>query len=156
MFWTLHKILGIPWVSYSQNTFCFKVLFWPYSLMQLAPVGSGSAVTTVLGQETRAKEEQFTWALWRLEALPYCSFAGHPAGSTSGTNAGRQKASQRMVWKQCSLVAITSDSKWQRNRDFMALFSLVITGQTSFSNVHEQLSSHRPLLITMNCPKFSF
>lgn len=52
-----------------------------------------------------------------------------PAGSTSGTNVGREKAFQWMMWKPgvalLPLPHIPNDKGIKK--DFVALFSLVIT-----------------------------
>lgn len=140
------------WVRYSQEyTSVFKALFWPYHLVQLEPEEPGSAVTIVLGQETRLRKSNYL-SLVEAGGTTLMFLCRLPAGSTSGTNIGRGKTFQWMMWKQGSLVAITSDSK-KTSWPYSLRESL---GKCPLVNVHEQLLSHRPSLIEMDCPKFSF
>lgn len=141
----------------SEYTSVSKALFWPYRLVQLEPEEPGSAVTIVLGQETRLRKSSYL-SLVEAGGTTLMFLCRLPAGSTSGTNIGRGKTFQWMMWKQGSLVAITSDSKWQRNRKRLhgPILSGNHWGSVRWWIVHEQLLSHRPSLIEMDCPKFSF
>lgn len=116
---------GEPWVSYS-HTLLLSRHFSDHSLLQLEPVGSGSAVTTVLGRKQGLRKSSY---LSLVEA----------GGTTLLSSAGPQALMCRekdFSGSGGSSVALLP-SPWIPNdkgieKDFIALFSLIIIESISF------------------------